>query len=67
MPVRVIANTPLAERCAFCKKWHDPAMTVIEPVSRGVWNYEPKIQRMCTERGVETKAMSSCRNFCSKI
>lgn len=67
MGVKVMANTACSQRCAFCKHWHDPAMTAIRPVLGKTWEYDPKVKKRCLEIGIDKVAMSSCPKFSSKI
>ena len=45
MSVKVMANTAGSRKCAFCKHWHDPAMTAIRPLLGKTWEFDPNIKK----------------------
>lgn len=67
MSVKVMANTAGSRKCAFCKHWHDPAMTAIRPLLGKTWEFDPNIKKRCLEFGSDRQAINTCPKFSSKI
>ncbi len=62
-------NAKRNKMCAFCKYWYDPCNSCIQPKAPniGVWWYDYKAKKMCTKKGVERQARSSCRDYECKV
>ncbi len=54
--------------CAFCKYWHDPSDSAINPKYGNIWEYEDSVRRPCSKNGnLPKQAWSSCGDFSSKL
>ncbi len=67
--VNIKLNSPIWKKCAFCKYWYDPTNACIRPrfPRTGTWQYDQSARNMCTKKGIERPAFTSCRDFTSKM
>ncbi len=62
-------NIKKCKHCAFCNYWHDPLNRCIFPssIDNFLWEINPKVQRRCLKKGIETQSIDSCPEYKLKI
>ena len=57
------------KKCAFCSHWYDPINSSIKPKvpNIGLWEFNPRVECMCTKKNRNTLSANNCSDFVCKI
>jgi hypothetical protein len=66
--MKVLGNSKKNKYCAFCTHWYDPTNSALTAVpGRDLYQIDNTQQKKCNKHQYQTKALSTCKLFISKL